>query len=296
MNSIIIVAGATGNLGGKIVTHLIHLGAKVVIITRKNSDQQKVEKLIKLGATVKQIEVWDVESIASICEGATCVISALSGLKEVIIDAQTILLDAAVKAGVPRFIPSDYSLDFTPFNDGENRNLDWRRSFHQILEKRNIAATTIFNGAFADMLTGQMPLILFKQKLVLHWGNSDHPMCFTSIDNTAEYTAHVALDNSTPRFLHIAGDIKSPRELQAIISMIEGKKYKIFKAGGLVFLSTMIKIVRFMSGGENELYPPWQGMQYMRNMIDDRAKLSKIDNNRYPSIKWTSAEDILKSI
>jgi nucleoside-diphosphate-sugar epimerase len=296
MSSTIIVAGATGNLGGKIVTHLISLGATVIVIIRKNTDQQKVETLIKKGATIKQVAEWNVESIASICEGATCVISALSGLKEVIIDAQTILLDAAVKVGVPRFIPSDYSLDFTPFNDGENRNLDWRRTFHQILEKRNIAATTIFNGAFADMLTGQMPLLLFKQKLVLHWGNADHPMCFTSIDNTAEYTAHVALDNTTPRFLHIAGDIKSPRELQAIISKIEGNKYKIFKAGGLGFLSTMIKIVRFMSGGENELYPPWQGMQYMRNMIDERAKLPKLDNNRYPTIKWTSTEDILKSM
>ncbi len=296
MNSKIVVAGATGNLGGKIVTHLTSLGAKVVVIVRKNSDQQKVEALINTGATVKEIDVWNIETITSICEGATCVVSALAGLKEVIIDAQTILLDAAVKAGVPRFIPSDYSLDFTPFNDGENRNLDWRRSFHRILEKRNIAATTIFNGAFADMLTGQMPLILFKQKLVLHWGKSDHPMCFTSIDNTAEYTAYVALDNSTPRFLHIAGDIKSPKELQSIISKISGNRYKIFRAGGSGFLSTMIKIVRFMSGGENELYPPWQGMQYMRNMIDERARLSKLDNERYPSINWTSAEDILNSI
>ncbi len=296
MNSKIVVAGATGNLGGQIVAHLLKLGANVGLIVRFNSNTEKINELAKRGATIHQIEEWNVESIAPICAGATCVVSALAGLKDVIIDAQTILLDAAVKAGVPRFFPSDYSLDFTPFNEGENRNLDWRRSFHQILEKRNIAATTIFNGAFADMLTGQMPLILFKQKLVLYWGDANHPMCFTSIDNTAEFTAHVALDNSTPRFLHIAGDIKSPKELQSIISTISGNRYKIFKAGGLGFLSTMIKIVRFMSSGENELYPPWQGMQYMRNMIDERARLTKLDNNRYPSIKWTKAQDILETM
>lgn len=296
MNPYIVVAGATGNLGGQIVAHLLKLGATVGVIVRSNSNAEKINELAKKGSTIHKIEQWDIESIAQICASATCVVSALAGLKDVILDAQTILLDAAVKAGVPRFIPSDYSLDFTPFNEGENRNLDWRRSFHQILEKRNIAATTIFNGAFADMLTGQMPLILFKQKLVLHWGNADHPMCFTSIDNTAEYTAHVALDNSTPRFLHIAGDIKSPKELQSIITSISGNKYKIFKAGGLGFLSTMIKIVRFMAGGENELYPPWQGMQYMRNMIDERSILTKLDNDRYPSIKWTSAQNILETM
>ena len=296
MNPYIVVAGATGNLGGQIVAHLLKLGANVGVIVRSNSNAEKINKLAKKGAIIHQIEQWNIESIAPICTGATCVVSALSGLKDVIINAQTILLDAAVKAEVPRFIPSDYSLDFTPFNEGENRNLDWRRSFHQILEKRNIAVTTIFNGAFADMLTGQMPLILFKQKLVLHWGNANHPMCFTSIDNTAEYTAHAALDSSTPRFLHIAGDIKSPKELQSIISSISGNKYKIFRAGGLGVLSTMIKIVRFMAGGENELYPPWQGMQYMRNMIDERARLTKLDNDRYPSIKWTKAEHILENM
>jgi hypothetical protein len=46
-------------------------------------------------------------------------VSALSGLREVIVDAQKVLLDAAVAASVPRFIPSDYSLDFTEFKDGE---------------------------------------------------------------------------------------------------------------------------------------------------------------------------------
>ncbi len=41
------------------------------------------------------------------------------------------VLDAAVAAGVPRFIPSDYSLDFTKTRPGENRNLDLRRRFRE---------------------------------------------------------------------------------------------------------------------------------------------------------------------
>jgi len=75
----------------------------------------------------------------------------------VIVETQTVLLDAAIQADVPRFIPSDYSIDFTKFPPGENRNLDLRRDFHKRLDKTSISATTIFNGAFADMLTGQMP-------------------------------------------------------------------------------------------------------------------------------------------
>ncbi len=50
--------------------------------------------------------------------------SALNGLREVTVDRQGVLLDGAVRAGVPRFISSDYSADFTKTPPGGNRNLD----------------------------------------------------------------------------------------------------------------------------------------------------------------------------
>jgi hypothetical protein len=57
----------------------------------------------------------------------------------------------------------------------------------------------------------------------------------------------------------------------------------------------MIKVARMIApGGEKELYPAWQGMQYMRNMLDGRAKLEPLDNDRYPTIQWTTVRDVLK--
>jgi hypothetical protein len=78
------------------------------------------------------------------------VVSALQGLRDVIVETQTVLLDAAIRADVPRFIPSDYSIDFTRFPPRENRNLDLRRDFHKRLDETPVSATTIFNGAFAE--------------------------------------------------------------------------------------------------------------------------------------------------
>jgi len=127
----------------------------------------------------------------------------------------------------------------------------------------------------------------------MYWGNADHLMCFTTMDDTAAYTANVALDPSSPRFLRIAGDLKSPREMKAVISEVSGEKYRLFRTGGLGLLSALIKFVRLVSPGEKEIFPPWQGMQYMRNMIDDRAKLDTIDNDRYPNMHWTTSRDLL---
>ncbi len=294
-HSIIVVAGATGNLGGRIAKALLERGARVRALVRHGTARDKLERLQELGVAIASVDFSSASQVAPACSGASCLVSALAGLRDVIVEAQTVLLDAAIKAGVPRFIPSDYSIDFTKFPPGENRNLDLRREFHQRLDKASIRATTIFNGAFAEMLTGQMPLILFKRKRVLYWGDADQRMDFTTIDDTAAFTASAALDPSTPRFLRIAGDQLSARELAAVVSAVTGKKFRLFRAGGLRMLGTLIKVARTVAPGEKELYPVWQGMQYMRNMFDGRAKLEPLDNDRYPRIRLTTVRDVLSA-
>jgi nucleoside-diphosphate-sugar epimerase len=291
----IVVAGATGNLGGRIARGLVERGASVRALVRHSTAQDKLERLRELGVTIASVDFSSASQVTPACSGAACVVSALAGLRDVIVEAQTVLLDAAIKADVPRFIPSDYSIDFTKFPPGENRNLDLRRDFHKRLDKTSIRATTIFTGAFTEMLTGQMPLILFKLKRVLYWGDADQRMDFTTMDDTAAYTASAALDPSSPRFLRIAGDQLSARELTAVVSEVTGEEFRLFRAGGLGTLGTLIKVARTFAPGEKELYPAWQGMQYMRNMFDGRAKLAPRDNDRYPGMRWTTARDVLST-
>jgi hypothetical protein len=295
MEKIILVAGGTGNLGGRIITALLDRGAEVRVAVRSSCDIEKLNKLEKLGVKIFKVNMLNVEEISNTCVGVSCVVSALQGLHEVISDTQKVLLGGAIAAEVPRFIPSDYSIDFTKFPPGENRNLDLRRDFHKCLDKTSISATTIFNGAFTELLTDQMPLILFKLKRVLYWGDADQRMDFTTMDDTAAFTASAALDPSTPRILRIAGDQISARELTAVMSEVTGKKFRLFHAGGLPMLGTLIKVARTVAPGEKEPYPAWQGMQYMRNMFDGRAKLEPLDNDRYPSLRWTTVRDVLSA-
>jgi len=293
MKKIILVAGATGNLGQQIVKYLVGNDAEIRVVVRTNSDPDKIKTLKNLGVEIFKVKNWDLEELKPSCKDADCVISALAGLREVVIDSQKVLLDAALAAGVPRFIPSDYSLDFTKFSHGENRNLDLRREFHAYLDKTAISATSIFNGAFTELLAGEMPMILSKQKMILYWGNADYKWGFTTIDNTAEFTAKVALDDSSPRYLRVSGDLISPKEVKAVVDEITGKKFRMFRPGGKGLLGLIIKIARKFAPAENELYPAWQGMQYMHNMIDERSKIGILDNDRYPEIKWSTVKDVL---
>ena len=194
-DSTIVLAGATGNLGGRIARALLERGARVRALVRHGTAGDRVKRLQELGVATATVDLSSVSEVTSACAGASCVVSAVSGLQDVIVEAQTVLLDAAIEAGA-RFIPSDYSIDFTRFPRGQNRNLDLRRDFHERLDRTSISATTIFNGAFAELLTGQMPLILFKLKRVLCWGDADQRMDFTTIDDTAAFTARAAVDPS----------------------------------------------------------------------------------------------------
>ena len=66
-------------------------------------------------------------------------------------------------------------------------------------------------------------------------------------------------------------------------------KYSSLRVGGLGTLSLLIKLVRMASPGSNdEVFPPWQGMQYMHNMFEGSAEMHELDNFRYPDVAWSS--------
>jgi nucleoside-diphosphate-sugar epimerase len=289
----ILVAGATGNLGFRIVKALRQNDADVLALVRDTTDKDKIKALVSLGAKVAKVDMTSIEEITYACGGVHCVVSALSGLEDVIVGTQKIVLDAAINAGVPRFIPSDFSVDFTNLPAGRNRNLDLRRTFHQYAEGKDIALTSIFNGAFMELLTGDMPMILSKPKRILCWGNKNHPLVFTTMDDVAAFTAKVAEDPSTPRFLKINSDNISAQEIATVVSDITGTTFKVFSPGGSGLLSFIIKITKTLAAGKGELYPAWQGMQYMRDMMDERGKIDYFNNNRYDGLKWKTVKEFL---
>jgi uncharacterized protein YbjT (DUF2867 family) len=294
-DALIVLAGATGNLGGRIARILLQKGTPVRVLVRPASARDKIDALRKAGATIVEVDFDSLPQLTHSCKGGTCVLSALSGLREVIVDTQTLLLNAAIEAGVPRFISSDYYIDYTQTPKGTNRNLDFRREFRTRLDKAPIRATSILNGMFTDLLTGQAPLVLYKFKRIVYWGNAEQPLDFTTLANTAEYTAAAALDPTTPRDLRIAGDVLSPRGLQEVASQATGDDYKLFRVGGLGTLDTMINVTKTLMPAKDEVFPPWQGMQYLRNMLSGEAKLTMLDNDRYPAIRWTTVQEVIAS-
>lgn len=118
---IIALAGAGGDLGGRIAKALVARGATVRALVRTDIQPEERGRIENLGAVLTPPDPNNVTAMAAAYHGAACVVSALNGVRKVIIERQGILLEAAVEAGVPRFIPSDYSAYFTKTLPGDNR-------------------------------------------------------------------------------------------------------------------------------------------------------------------------------
>jgi nucleoside-diphosphate-sugar epimerase len=292
-NKTIIVAGATGALGSRIVGHLLKSGATVKALLRRGSNPAALAPLQAKGALVTEVDFHNPEELIRACAGGTSLVSALSGVEDVIVGVQMQLLQAALAAGIPRFIPSDYCIDYTKLPYGSNRNLDLRRRFNERLDEAPIAATSILNGMFTELLTGQAPVILFGLKRVVYWGDAGQLMDFTTIENTAEFTALAALDDTTPRYLRIAGEVTNIKGLRDAATEVTGKMFHLLRAGGLGGLQTMIKITRTLLPKKEEVFPPWQGMQYLHNMFTGLPKLEPLNNDRYPQMQWTTVKQVL---
>ena len=291
----ILVAGGTGNLGKLIVKALIKRGAGVRVVVRPETDPKKIKTLNDFGAETVAAEMAEANDLKRACQGVSCVVSALSGLRETIIDAQTQLLDAAIAAGVPRFIPSDFSSDFTGLSTGENRNFDLRKEFHETLDKSPIRSTSIFNGAFSYVLSYNSPLFDLKNHSAGYLGTDpDWKIDFSTMENTADYTAAAALDSETPRVLRIAGFQVSPKDLAAIGEQITDRKFKLISLGSLDEFAAAIKKDRAAQpASETELFPEWQIKQYQHAMFSVRHET--LDNNRYADVRWTGAKEAISN-
>ncbi|GAA4737278.1 hypothetical protein GCM10023328_17350 [Modestobacter marinus] len=289
----VLLAGASGDLGARTTRALVARGADVRALTRPGAGPGKAARLAGLGATVVEADHADPAALQRASEGADVVVSTLNGVRDVMLGVQTRLLDAAVAAGVPRFVPSDFSADYRRVAPGSNRNFEIRRDFARVLDRAPIRATSVLNGAFADMLTGQAPIVLFGQSRVLYWGDADQQLDFTSKDDTAAFTADAALDEAAPRYLEIAGDVVTARQLATTMTELTGRRFRPTWAGTPGLVAGLAKVGRAVSRDGDEPFPAWQGMQYLHSMFSGDAQLGPLDNDRYGPRAWTTAREVL---
>jgi hypothetical protein len=148
---------ATGNLGPAIVAALISANFTVTAITRPTSTHT-----FPSGIRVHKTDFTSSESLAEAFKGQDAVVSAIATAA---LGEQIQIIDAAAKAGVKRFIPSEFGIDTRNLEGGIGKILALKTQTREYLEevareKEGFTWTGVATSLFFDWVC--YPLFSFQ--------------------------------------------------------------------------------------------------------------------------------------
>ena len=292
--STVLIVGATGMLGTKIVSALLDKGnldvrAMVRALNDSNpKNRQKIDAMKAKGATIVEGDVMQPETLPPLCAGVDVVVSAI-GNNEVTVPGQKNLIDAAKQQSVKRFIPSDYSADYRGLDYGDNDNLDKRKEVLEYLQHSGLEYTLVLNGAFMDMIS-YMPLFDLEHQIFQYWGDGEMPMNFTTTDDTAKYVAEAVSDSSLVNTaLEVAGDTLTAKQLKATYEEATGSQLTEKHLGSIAEFQAWIAAKKASASSLEE----YVYHQYIYAMVSGKGKLDHVENDRYPQIHPTTVKQFL---
>jgi uncharacterized protein YbjT (DUF2867 family) len=171
----ILVAGATGRVGGATVRHLLEAGYEVRALARSAG---KGERLRSLGAGVFEGDVTKPETLAPALDGCAGVFSALSAgtgreAKEVEYRGNVNLLRTAREAGVRRFVYNSALLVDHPLAQRVGTLREKARFEEALLGANGISATVLRPVMFMETLllalSGPVAFVPGRQRHRVGW-------------------------------------------------------------------------------------------------------------------------------
>ncbi|SDE24976.1 SDR family oxidoreductase [Glycomyces harbinensis] len=185
----VLVVGATGSLGSKVVDALLERGKHVRALVRPHSDATRLERP---GVAVARGDMLDPDSLTAAMTGADAVITTAAGYTRGGRDAHAIdtvgnanLAEAAHRTGIRRFIltsilTSDQTPDVPHF---------WHKKLAEDeLERLGVPFLALRPGAFVDQIASGAGNPLDKGRLF--WiGESTMPLTFVHTADLAAYLA-----------------------------------------------------------------------------------------------------------
>lgn len=290
---VVVLAGATGDLGSLIAKDLMDKpGVRLRVLVRPES-VGKVADLRERGAEIVEVDLAredQAERLDGAMSGAFCVVSAIQGGPDVIVDAQLRMLEAARRAGVRRFIPSNFSYNIFGLDEGDNINSDARRAFSRAAEKArgDVELVEIQIGAFLDrkVLFGFLGAFDLDEGRAFLWGDGDATMNFTTYPDAARFTAEAAVDDdAVPAVFEVAGDSLTFHGLVKAYEEASGRSVTVTRLGTLAELDEEIRRRR---EAEPDNMFAWLPLMYWRAMLSGKARLQSVANDRYPQIEPTT--------
>ena len=205
------LAGASGRLGPAILTAFIAAKFEVTVLTRESSTTT-----FPSNVCVVKVDYDSVESLTEALRGQDAFVSTVSGEG---IDNQTKQVDAAVAAGVARFIPSEYGCDITlekcaalpMFHD----KIRVEKYCEEKCRDTGTTYTFVYTNGFLDWGMGAGLYIDLKNKKINLYDGGDVEVTATPTDFAGRGTVAILqnLEKTANRAVRLQGAVITQNQL-----------------------------------------------------------------------------------
>lgn len=227
----ILVVGASGNLGGAVARMLLAAGEPVRAMSRVPA---RLEPLRALGAEVVAGDLVNADSIARACDGADRVLAAAhaflgTGANDMarVDDAgNRALVDAARAAGVRHFV-------FTSACHGPDDPVDFFRTKYAVeqhLRASGLPFTILRPGAFMEVHAELIGASVMRRGWTVILGRGDRPANYVAVADVARVAASVLCGPPRDDVVVVAGpENLTPLEIAHAYARVAGRTARILR-------------------------------------------------------------------
>jgi NADH dehydrogenase len=230
----ILVAGATGELGGLICERLRERGDDVRALVRPTAGAEKVDRLRAIGVEIAPGNLRDPASLDAATRGVDVVISTVSIIRtaqpgDTFDDTDNAgtraLVDSAKRAGVSQFIYISFAHD----RFDESPLVRAKRDVEQRLKESGISYTILQPTLFMEVWLGPRLGVDATAGTAKLFGSGDRPVNYVSVRDVAEYAVHCVRNRDVlNRTIEVGGpEAVSQRDAVRIFEDAFGKPFAV---------------------------------------------------------------------
>ncbi|KAI0101505.1 NAD(P)-binding protein [Nemania sp. FL0031] len=302
---LVLVAGATGNIGQKLIASLLRRGHRVRALAR-SPEKLSAATTAQLESFVKSSTYYDVPALDAACAGVDAVICAYNGTPELQVEGQLFLFRAADRAGSVRvFVSASWNADYRRQGLGAHESYDGYHCFRRLAE---LASATlrphfVFSGILAEVLFSAPGRVSFapsnhgvwdpEAKRAEIWGDPARKWQWTSEADAAEFSVAIAEreDAAEGGFWTVCSGYDTLEDIARVYGQVRGTPVEVKRVGSVEELREKALVGRARSHPSRM----WDyiGYFYVLFIVDGTWEPGSFDNEKL-GVKGTSLEEFLR--
>lgn len=299
---LVLVAGATGNVGQHIIESLVTRGHQARALARTPS-KFSASVHAKLESFVQAKSYYDIDVLDRACASVDAVVCAYSGIPELSVEAQLILLRAAERVGIKRFVASTWNYDWTKISLGMQESYDPLILFHNHVElSSDIRPIYIFSGVLAEVLfafhgqwTAQNHGVWDpEEKKFKIYGTGNELWHYTTEKDAAEFAVEIIQrdDAAQGGFWNVCSGVSTLKQMATIYEEVRGVKADVEILGTVTEMRE--KALEARKRGSKRAFWEYIGWFYQLYTADGTWTLGELDNGKL-GVKETPLTDFLRN-